>query len=226
MSSSPHFIIAASLGVGIQPTAIAVVEQEVLKADRWLEEAGGLRLRHLERLPVETTYPKTVDRISTLLETPEIKVGEKCGGAEVVLDITGSGRAILEIFKRADILPVVVRIIGAGQREEQVKPTWDWHVPKIELAGVLRVVFEAGRLQMAKDLELVQTLMNELREFKMRPVRIDPGDPETWRDTEFDDLVFAVALAAWRASRYVPTPQIIRERYARKPRKTASPWAA
>lgn len=226
MSSYPHFIIAASLGVGVQPTAIAVVEQEVLKADRWLQETGGLRLRHLERLPVETTYPKTVDRISTLLETPEIKDGEKCGGAEVVIDITGAGRAILGLFERADISPVVVRIIGAGQREEQVKPTWDWHVPKIELAGVLRVVFEAGRLQMAKDLELVQTLMNELREFKMRPVRIDPGDPETWRDTEFDDLVFAVALAAWRASRYVPTPQIIRERYDRKPRKTASPWAA
>ena len=112
MSTHPHFIVAASLGAGIQPTAIAVVEQEVLKSDRWGLETGALRLRHLERLPVETTYPKTVDRISTLLDTPEIKDGEKCYGAEVVLDITGSGRAILELFERAEIHPVVVRIVG------------------------------------------------------------------------------------------------------------------
>ena len=32
MSKHPHFIIAASLGAGIQPTAIAVVEQEILKS--------------------------------------------------------------------------------------------------------------------------------------------------------------------------------------------------
>ena len=52
-------------------------------------------------------------------------------------------------------------MIGAGEREEQV--TWDWHVPKIELVGALRVVFEAERLKMGKDLELVPTLLNELR---------------------------------------------------------------
>jgi len=225
MSTHPHFIIAASLGVGIQPTAIAVIEQEVRKGDRWIQETGGLRVRWLERQPIETTYPMTVDRISTLLATPEIKDAEQCGGVDVILDITGSGRAILEIFERADIRPVVVRIVGAGQREERVKPLFDWHIPKIELVGIMRVVFEAGRLQIAKDLELANTLLNELREFRMRPPRIDPGDPETWRDTEFDDLVFAVALAAWRASRYVPTPQFIRERYDRKPRKTSSAWA-
>ena len=74
---------------------------------------------------------------------------------------------------------------------------------------------------MAKDLDLVETLMNELREFKMRPPRIDPSDPETWRDTEFDDLVFAVALVAWRANRYVPSPQLPREK---KHRRNYSQW--
>ncbi len=146
-----------------------------------LQETSALPLRHLERLPVETTYPKTVDRIATLLGQPEIKDGEKCGGGQVVLDITGSGRAVLGLFERADIRPVVVRITGAGQREEQVKPTWDWHVPKIELVGALRVVFEAERLKMAKDLELVPTLLNELREFKMRPTRIDTEPSSIWR---------------------------------------------
>ncbi len=165
-----------------------MIEQEVLRSDRWGLETGALRLRHLERLPVETTYPKSVDRISTLLNTSEIKDGEKCEGAEVVLDITGSGRAILELFARADIHPVRVR----------------------------------KRLKMAKDLDLVETLMNELREFKMRPPRIDPSDPETWRDTEFDDLVFAVALVAWRANRYISSPKIKRDK---RPRRRGSQWS-
>ena len=128
MKPHPHFIIAASLGEGIQSTAIAVVEQEVVKSDRQHQETNALRLRHLERMAVETTYPKTVDRIATLLRQPEIQDGEKCGGAEVIIDITGSGRAILELFGRSDIRPLVVRIVGAGQREEQTKPFWDWHV--------------------------------------------------------------------------------------------------
>ena len=160
-----------------------------------------------------------------MLDTPEIKDVEKCGGAEVVLDITGPGRAILDLFTRAEIRPVVVRIVGAGQREEQVKPTWDWHVPKAELIGVQRVAYEDERLKLAGELELVPILLNEYHEFKMRSSRINPGDPEAWRETEHDDLVFAVALAAWRADRHVPTPQIIRERYDKKQKRVGSAWA-
>ena len=61
--------------------------------------------------------------------------------------------------------------------------------------------------------ELVPALIDELRDFKMKPPRIDPNDPETWREGQFDDLVFAVALAAWRASRHVPTPKIVRDHW-------------
>ncbi len=96
MSSHPHFIISASLGTGMQPTAIAVIEQEVLKGYRWLPETGALRLRHLDRVPLEASYPDVVERISTLLEAPEIKDGEACGKPGMVLDVTGSGRAILK----------------------------------------------------------------------------------------------------------------------------------
>ena len=216
MSKHPHFLIAVTVGVGIQPTAIAVVEQEVLKDDRWHEETGVLRLKHLERMELSASYPDIVARISMLLETPEIKDGERCGGAQVVLDVTGSGRAIVGLFERAEIKPVVVTITGAGVREEQIKFN-DWRVPKVELVGALRVVYETRRLKMAKDIALLPTLVNEIRDFKMRPPRIDPSAPETWRDGQFDDLVFAVALAVWRADRHVPTPQVIRDEWDRRP---------
>ncbi|MCH7777663.1 MAG: hypothetical protein IH878_14165 [Gemmatimonadetes bacterium] len=66
---------------------------------------------------------------------------------------------------------------------------------------------------MAKSLELVPTLVDELDKFKMRRARIDPSDPETWREGQFEDLVLAVALAAWRASRHIPTPQVVRDHW-------------
>jgi hypothetical protein len=206
MSGHPHFIIAASLGTSAQPTAIAVLEQEVLKNRNRVAETGALRLRHLERLPLDVNYPKTAAWISKLLETKEIKDEEKCGGTDVLLDLTGSGRAIVELFERAEINPIEVRIVGAGVTEEKVK-NGPWRIPKVELIGALRVLYEAGRLKMAKDLDLVPTLLEEFRAVKMRPPRIDPNDPESWREGQFDDLILAVALAAWRASRNVPYPQ-------------------
>ena len=72
---------------------------------------------------------------------------------------------------------------------------------------------------MAKSLDLAPALIDELRDFKMRPPRIDPNDPESWRDAESDDLVFAVALACWRASRHVPYPKIKRDRWDQAERK-------
>ena len=206
MSGHPHFIIGASLGTSFQPTAIAVLEQKVLKNRNRIAETGALWLRYLDRLSLDVNYPDTVAQISKLLETPEIKDGERCGKTDVLLDLTGSGRAIVELFERDDIDPICVRIVGAGTLEERDQ-NGQWRIPKVELVGGLRVLYEAGRLKMAEDLPLIPTFLDEFRNFQMRPPRIDPNDPEAWREGQSDDLIFAVALAAWRASRHVPYPQ-------------------
>ena len=223
MSGHSHFIIGVSLGVGIQPTAIAVVEQIIDSGGTWLSKTRALELRHLERLPAQTSYSNTVERVATLLSSPEIEEGEGCGDAGVVLDVTASGRAICELFKRANIKFVTVKITGAGVREEEIAFD-DFGLPKIELIGVLRVAYESERLRMAKSLELVPDLLNELREFKMRPPRIDPNDPESWRENEFDDLIFAVGLATWRASRVVPSPEEVRGRYGKRRPPRSGSW--
>ncbi len=215
MSKCLHYIVGASIGTGIQPTAVAVLEHEVWKNEKWKPETVALRLRHLERIPLDTGYPDTVERIDTLLRTEEIKDGECDKNSDVVLDVTGSGRAIVELFDRAEISPILVTITGAGVREEEVESK-DWRIPKVELVGNLQVLYQTERLKMAKGLELVSTLIDELRDFKMRPPRIDPNDPETWREGQFDDLVFAVGLAAWRASRHVPTPQVVRDHWDKR----------
>jgi hypothetical protein len=217
MSKHPHFIIGASLGEGKQPTTVAVLEQEVVKNSRWPAETNALLLRHLERVP-DASYPDVVRRIGKLLESKELKDCEACGKTEVMLDITGSGRPVLDLFDRATIKPLVVQIGGVEELESVVGKWRHWRLPKTELVGVLRVLWESDHFKMAKELDLVPSLLQELDEFKYKPPPINEHDPESWREGANDDLVFATAVAAWRAYKYVPLPDAIRRESARKRR--------
>ena len=103
-------------------------------------------------------------------------------------------------------LGVAVMIAAiAGTKEEQTESN-NWRIPKIELIGNLNLLLESDRLQINRDMDLVSDLTDELNKFSMKPPRVDPNDPEAWREGQFDDLVFAVAVAAWRANHYVPRP--------------------
>ena len=100
--------------------------------------------------------------------------------------------------------PIVVYITGGGGQ------TWvddAWRLARSEIIGALNVNLQAEKLKMSGALPLVSDLMKELHEFQMRPPRINPNDPEAWRERPCDDLVLAVAVAAWRAGKYVPIPE-------------------
>ena len=66
------------------------------------------------------------------------------------------------------------------------------------LIGGLATAFENGRLKIAKGLPLAGALMGELRAFKVR-FTAKGRDTYAGRSGEHDDLVMAVALAAWFA---------------------------
>ena len=83
MSRHSHFIVGVSIGTGIEPTALAVVEQIIDSGGNWLAKTRALELRHLERLPAQTSYPDTVERVATLLSSSEIDENEGCGDVGV-----------------------------------------------------------------------------------------------------------------------------------------------
>lgn len=210
-----HYVISASIGTGIEPTSIAIIEQEMTRASGFKAETKALRLRHLERLPANERYPVIVQRVVTLLASPDLVEAENCGGAEVVLDITGSTRAIVKLFEREDIKPVVVTVTGSSEAAVEVEHK-AWRLPKAELVGHLRIAYEADRLRMAKELELVPKLLEELHAFKMRAPRLDLNDPEAWRDTEQSDLVLAVAVGTWWTGHNRPRPDAYHKAQTRK----------
>jgi hypothetical protein len=211
-----HYVIAASLGSGADPTGIAVVEQEMTGSSNYKAVTKALRMRHLERLPTDANYPDAVTAIGRLLASPDIAEAENCGGADVVLDVTDVGRQIVELFQREGIKPVIVTVTGATEAEDQVE-RGIWRVPKVELVGGLRVAWEDKRLKMAEGVELMPELLDELRNFQMRPKkRLDLNDPESWRDSDRDDLVLASAVGVWWTGKNRPVPKGIRDAQTRR----------
>src|SRR4051794_10827879 len=92
-----HYIVSVSLGIGPKPTGLAVVEQETRRSDSWGAVNGGLRVRHLERLPLASTYPQAVDRALACFKG--VQDDEQAAPTTVVVDITGTGAAALPLFR-------------------------------------------------------------------------------------------------------------------------------
>jgi hypothetical protein len=122
----------------------------------------------------------------------------------LVVDETGVGTAVVEMIRatirRARVAAgggmVAVTITGGAAVSHVGEGRW--RVAKKELASVLVTLFQGRRLHIAK-LPETAVLTREAQNFS---VKITPAGNETfesWRESESDDLVLALALACWAA---------------------------
>ena len=74
-------------------------------------------------------------------------------------------------------------------------------VPKRDLVSVLQVMFQTGRLKIATSLPLGPVLVDELMNFRAKITPAGNDTYEAWRERDHDDLVLALAIAAWYAER-------------------------
>lgn len=132
-------------------------------------------------------YPDIVAAVQQLLAGPDLR------GATLVVDGTGAGMAVVDMF-RATGTSLVGITITAGFEHESVMG--GYHVPKRELVSVTEVLLQQGRLRIAADLPHVRTLTEELSSFE---VHISAAGRDTYsaRVGEHDDLVLALAMACW-----------------------------
>ena len=89
--------------------------------------------------------------------------------------------------------------------------TWEGgavRVPKRDLVSTAQVLLQSERLKIAKGLPEAQTLVDELLAFKvsisLKGHDSYGNDVGMWRENPHDDLVLAVALAAWYGENTVP----------------------
>ena len=142
------FFIGLDLGQARDFTALAVLEKVIPLApeprayrthELWqdgqpiapprtplLPEYRG---RHLERYPLGTPYPTIIAGVKDRMATPALR------GATLIVDATGVGRPVVDLFRAARLTPVPVTITGG----DTVTRTRDgyWHVPKRDLVGAV-----------------------------------------------------------------------------------------
>jgi hypothetical protein len=143
---------------------------------------------HLERMPLGTPYPGIVAHVGRLL-------GKLPTGTELVIDITGVGKPVFEMFTYAGISPSGV-LITAGTTETRDGAICG--VPKLTLVSRLQALLHEGRLKILRELTEAETLVRELQDFR---VEFTATGHLTFnaRTGKHDDLVLALAIAVWRA---------------------------
>jgi hypothetical protein len=189
------FFVGVDLGQSLDYTAVSIIER--LKSEGAKKEYS-YHVRHLERVR-GVPYPKIVSSVARMVRSPGLQ-----GDSSLVIDQTGCGRPVFDMFRAAGLDPVGVNIHGGDAATHDGR---SWRVPKRDLVGVLQVLLQTGRLKVASKLELGPILQQEMLNFK---VKIDPATAHdsysAWREADHDDLVLAVALATWYAEQHHDTP--------------------
>jgi hypothetical protein len=195
------YTVGLDLGQAQDPSAVVIVETEVTTRvwrDEWSAEPRTRpesvehRVRHAERLPLQLPYPDQVAYVRGLMMTPELPAKE----TELVIDMTGVGRPVFDLFEVEGLRPVGVVITGGL---EEVRDGARVHrVPKILLVSRLQAALHSGELKFSPELAEAEALKQEFSEFRMRATdtgRLTFGA----REGRHDDLVLALAVAVWRA---------------------------
>ena len=153
-----------------------------------------LKIRHLERLPLGTSYPKVVERVAGLMASVPLSAN-RCA---LVVDATGVGTSVVDSLIEAGLSPRAVTIHGGDRVTPGEAGTGGFRVPKRDLVSAVQVLLQSGRLKIAADLPETETLQREMLNFKMK---IDPKTAHDsyshWREGDHDDLVLSAAIALW-----------------------------
>jgi hypothetical protein len=186
------YVLGADLGQSTDPTAIAILEHR--HAFREWARGGAdqfedtFDVRHLQRLPLGLSYPAVVQEVAMLLARPPL-----VGNCELVVDETGVGRAVCDLFDTAGMKPTRVSITSGA---EQSFVNGSWHVSKQVLVSTLDARLHTGELRFAKELLEAETMREELRDFRRHVSTAGRYSFEA-RVGKHDDLVLAVAIALW-----------------------------
>lgn len=190
-----RYLVGLDLGQTQDFTALAVLERRRVRPDDLPHNRQPpYSVRHLQRFYLGTPYPEVVSAVIELLRKPPLP------GCLLLVDQTGVGRAVVDLFRQGLAGKVTCRMKGititAGASVTQAEDG-ELRVPKKDLVGVLQSLLQTRRLLVASSLPDAVVLVKELENFKVKFTAAANETYEAWREGDHDDLVLAVALAAW-----------------------------
>jgi len=205
-AASQQYIVGVDLGQSADPTALAVLHHHREVLDSWttIKSPGGggtirqdapdhFDVRYLQRLPLGLSYPAQVEHVAGVVSRRPL-----LNNCELVIDESGVGRAVGDIFERAGLRPLRVTIVS-GFEPQKINETC-WHVPKQTLISTLDARLHTGELRFAAELTAAGAMADELKDFQ-RKIGLAGRYSYEARVGKHDDLVLAVAIALWAAVR-------------------------
>lgn len=207
------WLIGVDIGQANDPTALCAVESISYRLHplwvhdykapdgSWVDPGAAriaaakpknlLNVRGLQRLPLGMGYMEQCGVIAQMLADQKIR------DAEVLIDATGVGKPISDLFKRAGIKHAPVWITGGAEENSR---GMGFTVPKLHLISRLQAALHAGELRIAKSLPEAVAFTRELQEFRVSWT--EAGHMRFGaRQGAHDDLVLAAALAVYGADR-------------------------
>lgn len=193
---TPRPFVGLDLGQAHDYATLAILRAAIHPADDFGTTPPAYDVPHLQRFPLGLPYPKLVEQVVALMAVPAL------AGAVLVVDRTGVGRPVVDMLAdRLRTVPgcrMLAVTITSGQSARRADPG-GIRVPKKELVDALQALVSGRRLRVARSLPAAAALVCELESFR---VRLTKGGREKFgaeREGQHDDLVLAVALAAWAA---------------------------
>jgi hypothetical protein len=209
-----RWVVGVDLGQASDPTAVAVLEHLAGVLDpnsEYERHTGTSRLRqtpamqvnvkHLQRLPLGLSYPSVIQTVKDLLARQPLCGYDDVKPATLVLDDTGPGRPVGDVFVESGLRPVRVCITSG----EAVTPMSGnrWNVSKTVLISTVDAMLHCGTLRFAAALSDAEAMRSELKDFRRK---LSDAGRSTYaaRTGAHDDLVLAVAIGCWFINRPPP----------------------
>lgn len=201
------------IGQVSDPTAIVVAEEQ--------DRADGTHflIRHLERLPLGTSYPSVCDRIVEIQNSLEAKSRIHAAHSddnqgfrlELYVDSTGVGLAVSDELRHRGLRPVSCFFVSGDRRSERSGDTVS--VGKGWMVGRLQVLLQSGRIHLPDSAEAGHAI-RELQDYEISVS--DSGHASfNARSGRHDDLVIALGLAVGADT---PVPTFTVTKYGGVPR--------
>jgi len=203
------YLVGLDLGQAQDFTALTVVQRT-----KHRDGVNEFLCNHIVRWPLGTPHPRIVEDVCDLMMTDALwSEYESCYGNRfmvcptLLIDATGVGRAVIDMFKKmwlgeqnAGSWSAIQEItIHGGQSSGRDPAGYGWSVSKKDLVGSIQAALGLGRLKIVPSLEHAETLKKELQDFR---IRLSPSGHETFsgREGAHDDLVLSLAMCLWFCS--------------------------
>jgi hypothetical protein len=196
VTNNIKYISGLDLGQAAEFTALAVLEQttgpDSAETGRAVKRYA---VRHLERFRLGTPFTEICARLRALLSGPPL------AESLLAVDQTGVGQPVVNLLRRARLRAAIRSVTITGGNQSHVSADGGWLVPKKELVSTLQVLLQSRRIKVALSMPESRTLVRELLSFRVKAPLSLNDTLEAWRDGPHDDLVLAVAIAAWQSER-------------------------